>query len=55
MIELIEVDPLPKRCQECQEAKEGEAMGVGPDAYCYNCDYALDRWQIVKQKEESRP
>ena len=49
MIELIEVDPLPDRCLNCPEAKEGEELGLGPDAYCYNCDYALDRWKIVKK------
>lgn len=46
MLEIIEVSPLPQRCQECQEAKEAEAMGLTPDAYCYNCDFALDRFQI---------
>ena len=50
-IEIIEVNPLPQRCLECEEAAEGEAMGVGPDAYCYNCDYALDRFQIIKTPE----
>ena len=54
MIELIEVDPLPKRCLECPEAKEGEELCLGPDAYCYNCVYALDRLKMVK-KEENRP
>ena len=54
MFELIEVDPLPKRCLECPEAREGEEMGLGPDAYCYTCDYALDRWKIVEKEESSR-
>ena len=53
MIELIEVDPLPDRCLEGPEAREGEELGLGPDAYCYNCDYALDRWKIVKIEESS--
>lgn len=52
MLEIIEVKPLPQRCLECQEAKEGEAMGLTPDAYCYNCDYALDRFQLVKVEEK---
>lgn len=46
-IEEIEVKPLPQRCTDCQEAKEGEAMGLTVDAYCYNCDYALDRFKLV--------
>lgn len=50
MIELIEVDPLPDRCLECPEAREGEELDLGPDAYCYNCDYALDRWKIAKKR-----
>lgn len=48
-MELIEKS-LPERCVNCQERKEGEELGVGPDAYCYNCDWALDRWEIVKTK-----
>lgn len=50
-IEIIEVNPLPQRCLECAEAAEGEELGVGPDAYCYNCDYALERFQIIKIPE----
>ena len=52
-MELVEKVPKPQRCIECQEAKEGEEMGVGPDAYCYNCDWALDRWEIVNTKTAS--
>lgn len=51
-IEIIEVSPLPQRCLECPEAKEGEELGVGVDAYCYNCDYALDRFQIIKIEDK---
>lgn len=51
MLEIVEVSPLPERCVNCEEAKEGEAMGVGVDAYCYNCDYALDRFRLVKIEE----
>ena len=43
-----EVSPLPKRCVKCQEAKEGKEMGLTEDAYCYNCDYALERWKLLK-------
>ena len=43
MFKLVEVNPLPQRCLECPEAKEAEALGLGVDAYCYNCDFALDR------------
>ncbi|MDL2273404.1 hypothetical protein LJC34_02510 [Oscillospiraceae bacterium OttesenSCG-928-G22] len=47
-MEIREVTPLPPRCLECEDAKDGIALGVGVDAYCYNCDYALDRFEIVK-------
>ena len=43
MIKLIEVEPLPQVCQECQEVKE-----YGVDCACYNCDYALERFRVVK-------
>lgn len=48
MIELIEVNPLPQRCLECPEAAEAKELGLTEDAYCYNCDFALDRWQMVR-------
>lgn len=47
---LIEVDPLPQRCIDCPEAKEGKELGLTEDAYCYNCDYALDRWIIARDE-----
>lgn len=50
MLKIVEVQPLPQRCQECQEAKEAEEMGLGPDAYCYNCDYALERFEIITEE-----
>lgn len=50
-IDYYEVNPLPQRCINCQEAEEGEEMGVGADAYCYNCDYALDRYKPIKDSE----
>ena len=34
----IEVNPLPERCVDCKED-------------CYNCDFALDRFQITKEQE----
>ena len=43
MIKLIEVEPLPQVCQECQEVKE-----YGVDCACYNCDYALERFMMIK-------
>ena len=49
---LREVKPLPKRCRKCPEAKEGKKMGLTEDAYCYNCDYALERWEIIKDEDE---
>ena len=51
-MKIIEANPLPQRCIECPEAKEGEELGVGPDAYCYNCDFALDRFIILPSKQE---
>lgn len=52
-MELIEVNPLPQRCIECQEAKEAKELGLTEDAYCYNCDWALDRWRIAGSKVAS--
>ena len=46
-MELIEKS-LPERCLNCEEAKEAKSRGLTEDAYCYNCDWALDRWEIVK-------
>lgn len=37
-MEWIEANPLPQRCQECQED-------------CYNCDYAGERWYLSKADE----
>lgn len=45
MIEIVEVSPLPQVCADCPEAKE---MGLCVDAYCYNCDYALERFKILE-------
>ena len=50
-IDIIERKPLPQRCVDCEDAKEGKALGVGVDAYCYNCDYALERFEIIKDTE----
>lgn len=52
-MEIIEANPLPQRCLECQEAKEAKELGLTEDAYCYNCDWALDRWTIVGSKVAS--
>ena len=49
-MEIKEVNPLPQRCLECQEAKEAKELVLTEDAYCYNCDYALDRFIIVDSK-----
>lgn len=46
MITLYEKTPLPMRCVNCKEVKE-----FGVDAVCYSCDYALDRFEIIQQKE----
>ena len=51
-MKIIEEKPLPEVCVNCPEAAEGKKMGVGEDAYCYNCDYALRRWKIVEEDEE---
>ena len=52
-MEIIEANLLPQRCLECQEAKEAKELGLTEDAYCYNCDWALDRWTIVGSKVAS--
>lgn len=46
MIELVEIKPLPQRCVECPEAEEAKKLGLAEDAYCYNCDFALERFKI---------
>ena len=52
-MEIREKPILPKRCVDCQERKEMEGL-VSPDAYCYNCDWALDRFEIVNPKFDLR-
>lgn len=52
-MKFIEVKPLPKRCLECLEAKEAKKNGLTEDAYCYNCDFALERWIIIKDDDET--
>ena len=52
-MKFIEVKPLPKRCLECPEAKEAKKNGLTEDAYCYNCDFALERWIIIKDDDET--
>ena len=39
VMEWIEANPLPQRCQECHEED------------CYNCDYAGERWYLSKADE----
>lgn len=48
MIKFLEVSPLPERCLKCKEAAEARKLGLTEDAYCYNCDYALERFYIVE-------
>jgi hypothetical protein len=50
-MKLVEVSPLPERCLKCKVAKKSQKKGLTEDAYCYNCDFALERWQIVKDDE----
>lgn len=45
-MKLREVKPLPQVCQECKEVKE-----EGVECACYNCDHALERFEIVEEKE----
>lgn len=47
MEEIREKKPLPEVCAKCQEVKEW-----GVDAACYNCDHALERFEIVEVEEE---
>lgn len=37
-----EANPLPQVCQQCAEVKEH-----GVECACYNCDYALERFEIL--------
>lgn len=50
-MELIERNPLPTICKEC--IAQQEATGEYDD--CYNCDNALDRWEIRRTVEPSAP
>lgn len=50
-MEQSEERGLPKRCLDCDERREGEQLGLGPDAYCYNCDFALDRFPVIDPVE----
>ena len=43
-MEEQEEKALPRRCKDCQERKAAERIGLSPDAYCYNCDYELERF-----------
>ena len=52
MIVLKERKPIPQICIECKARKDGEKQGLGPDAYCYNCDHELDRYEMVLVPEE---
>ena len=48
MMHYEEVKPLPWRCRLCLRCKIH-----GVDNACYNCDYALDRFMLIKDKDES--
>ena len=39
MMELLEANPLPVECQNCEEED------------CYNCDNAGKRWYLPKEEE----
>lgn len=38
-MEWIEAYPLPSECKDCKEEE------------CYNCDYAMKRWQLTEADE----
>jgi hypothetical protein len=40
MVDYIEVKPIPEVCKKCMETQTDEEE-------CYNCDYALERWQLL--------
>ena len=42
-----EVEPLPQECQECKEVEEW-----GVDCACYNCDFALKRFKMIRVEED---
>lgn len=48
-MKLIERNPLPLICQECI-AKQKE---TGEYDDCYNCDYALDRWEMICEDKDT--
>lgn len=43
---IIQREPLPQVCAECEEVKE-----FGTECACYNCDYALERFEILPDEE----
>lgn len=51
MIEIRERNPLPEVCRNCEELKE---CGGNVDAACYNCDYALERFEIIHIDSEKQ-
>lgn len=50
-IEFIERQPLPQECQECKEIVE---CGGAVDMACYNCDFALKRFKMVRVPNEAQ-
>ena len=47
MVDYIEVKPIPEVCKKCMEAQTDEEE-------CYNCDYALERWQLLPKTPSVR-
>ena len=42
MVDYVEAKPIPEVCKKCMETQADEED-------CYNCDYALERWQRLSK------
>ena len=47
MDDMRERNPLPEVCAKCQEVIE-----EGVDCACYNCEHALERFELIDDEEE---
>ena len=49
-MDVIEADPLPEVCEECEDRKKCLSKGE-PEWCCDECDYALLRWPTPRAQE----
>ena len=52
MIVLKEYSPIPQVCIECKAREDGENQCFGPDAYCYNCEHELERYEMISVPDD---